>query len=60
MEPYYPVNDAKNQVLYEKYRSLAIKESKVIFGGRLSQYRYLDMDETVKIALDCARREFNL
>ena len=53
-EPYYPVNDEKNNALYEQYRSLAEKENKVIFGGRLGGYKYYDMDKTVKAALELA------
>lgn len=53
-EPYYPVNDEKNQVLYEKYRHLAKRESNVIFGGRLAEYKYYDMDQVVRQALDNA------
>ncbi len=51
-EPYYPVNDERNNALYEKYRELAQDESKVIFGGRLGLYKYLDMDKTVAAALE--------
>ena len=54
-EPYYPVNDGKNSALYEKYRALAEKESKVIFGGRLGEYRYYDMDQVVEAALEKAK-----
>lgn len=43
MEPFYPVNDAANQALYEKYRELAMREENVIFGGRLAEYKYYDM-----------------
>ena len=43
MEPYYPVNDKKNQTLYERYRALADQEPDVLFGGRLAEYRYYDM-----------------
>jgi UDP-galactopyranose mutase len=50
-EPYYPVNDAKNAALYERYRALAAKEENVIFGGRLGAYRYLDMWQAVADAL---------
>ena len=57
-EPYYPVNDAKNNALYEKYRALAEKEENVIFGGRLGQYKYYDMDKVIAAALDCAESEF--
>ena len=54
-EPYYPVNDDRNSVLYEKYRALAEKETKVIFGGRLGEYRYYDMDQVVEAALEKAK-----
>ncbi len=54
-EPYYPVNDDKNSALYEKYKALAEKESKVIFGGRLGEYRYYDMDQVVEAALKKAK-----
>lgn len=50
-EPYYPVNDAKNEALAEKYRALAKEEKNVIFGGRLGEYRYYDMDKVVAAAL---------
>ena len=50
-EPYYPVNDEKNQKLYESYKVLADKEEKVIFGGRLGEYKYYDMDQVVAAAL---------
>jgi UDP-galactopyranose mutase len=53
-EPYYPVNDAGNAALYEKYRALAAEEENVIFGGRLGTYRYLDMWQVVAEALRCA------
>ena len=49
-EPYYAVNDEKNSALYEKYKELAEKQSKVIFGGRLGMYRYFDMDDTIAAA----------
>ncbi len=55
-EPYYPVNDEKNSALYAKYRELAGKEDKVIFGGRLGEYRYYDMDAVIAAALDLSRR----
>ncbi len=57
-EPYYPVNDEKNDALYARYRELAEKEENVIFGGRLAEYRYYDMDDTVRHALDAAKAEF--
>ena len=50
-EPYYPVNDEKNGALYKKYRQLADGEQKVIFGGRLGEYRYYDMDQVIAAAL---------
>ncbi len=52
MEPYYPVNDAQNGALYEEYKKLADAEGNVIFGGRLGQYRYYDMDKVIRAALD--------
>lgn len=57
-EPYYPVNDEKNSVLYEKYASLAAGEDNVIFGGRLGAYRYYDMDKVIASALELVDREF--
>lgn len=54
-EPYYPVNDDKNTELYKKYLSLAQADKKVIFGGRLGLYRYMDMHVTLKEALACAK-----
>ncbi len=58
IEPYYPVNDEKNTALYEKYRKLAEEEENVIFGGRLGQYRYYDMDKVIEAALDRVNEEF--
>ena len=55
-EPYYPVNDEKNGALYRQYRALAEAEQNVIFGGRLGEYRYYDMDQTVAAALSAVRR----
>ena len=55
MEPYYPVNNEKNNELYKKYAALAEKEN-VLFGGRLAQYKYFDMDDTVEEALSLADR----
>lgn len=51
-EPYYPVNDEKNGILYKKYKALADKEKKVIFGGRLGEYKYYDMDAVIASALN--------
>lgn len=56
-EPYYPVNDEKNGRLYEAYRALADQERNVLFGGRLGQYRYYDMDQVIAAALDAAAAE---
>ena len=53
-EPYYPVNDEKNSKLYAAYKELADKESKVIFGGRLGEYKYYDMDQVIAAALERA------
>lgn len=50
-EPYYPVNDEKNGTLYKKYKELAEKEVNVIFGGRLGEYKYYDMDNTIEVEL---------
>ena len=56
-EPYYPINDPMNNALYEKYKALAMGERDVIFGGRLGEYRYCDMDETVAAAMNAAESE---
>ena len=53
-EPYYPVNDEKNGALYARYRQLAEQEPGVIFGGRLGEYKYYDMDAVIAAALDKA------
>lgn len=55
-EPYYPVNDAKNQALYEKYSQLPDKEHNVIFGGKLAEYKYYDMNKVIRRALDINER----
>ena len=52
-EPYYPINDEKNNKLYEKYKELADNDNKVIFGGRLGQYKYYNMDQVIDEALKC-------
>ena len=57
-EPYYPVNNELNNDLYAKYAELAKKQDKVIFGGRLGQYKYYNMDQVVKAALDAVNDEF--
>lgn len=56
-EPYYPVNDEKNGALYQEYKKLADAEKKVIFGGRLGEYKYYDMDAVIASALSLAKRE---
>ncbi len=56
-EPYYPVNDETNSALYEKYALLAAKENNVLFGGRLGQYKYYDMDKVIRAALDMAAQQ---
>lgn len=52
MEKYYTINDEKNNELAEKYRELALKEENVIFGGRLAEYKYYDMDDVIKSAFN--------
>lgn len=59
-EPYYPVNDEKNSALYQKYQELAAQEAKVIFGGRLGEYQYYDMDAVIGAALRMSERELGL
>jgi UDP-galactopyranose mutase len=56
-EPYYPVNDDKNSALYAQYKVLAEKEDNVIFGGRLGEYKYYDMDKVIEAALALALKE---
>ena len=51
LEPFYPVNDQKNSLLYQKYKELADHEKNTIFGGRLAEYKYYDMDDTVQAVL---------
>lgn len=58
-EPYYPVNDEKNSSLYAEYRKMADKEAKVIFGGRLGEYKYYDMDKVIEVALNFAKKELS-
>ncbi len=55
-EPYYPMNDDKNNSLYEKYKELAAEYPDILFGGRLGQYKYYNMDQVVRAALDMSRR----
>lgn len=54
-EAYYPVNNARNQELYAQYAALAQAENHVVFGGRLAEYKYYDMDDVIKSALECAK-----
>lgn len=56
-EPYYPVNDEKNDGLYKKYKELAEKEENVIFGGRLGEYKYYDMDAVIASVLERCQKE---
>ena len=58
-EPYYPVNDEKNGALYAEYKKLGEAETKVIFGGRLGEYKYYDMDAVIAAALERVKEEFN-
>ena len=57
-EPYYPVNNKKNTEIYEKYKKMALSETKVIFGGRLADYKYYDMHDVVLEALKKVKIEF--
>ena len=57
-EPYYPVNDEKNGALYAEYKKLADAEPGVIFGGRLGEYKYYDMDKVIEAALDVVQRSW--
>ena len=56
-EPYYAMNNDKNNSLYTKYKTLADNEGEVIFGGRLGMYKYFDMDDTIAAALECVKKE---
>ena len=58
MEPYYPVNDEKNQELYKQYKELADKEERILFGGRLAEYKYYDMDQVIESAFRLCEQEF--
>lgn len=57
-EPYYPVNDSKNTNLYEKYKRLALQETRMVFGGRLAEYMYYDMDVVIEKALSLSKNVF--
>lgn len=59
VEPYYPVNNGRNRQLYALYKALTEKEKNMIFGGRLGEYRYYDMDQVVARALEVANKELN-
>lgn len=59
-EPYYPMNDEKNNTLFSKYKELSEKQGKVIFGGRLGMYKYFDMHNVIDEALQCVRKELSL
>lgn len=58
-EPYYPINNDLNNSMYNKYKGLADKEEKVIFGGRLAEYKYYDMHHVIERALESVKKEFN-
>ena len=58
-EPYYPLNDKKNSELYAAYKEMADAEDKIIFGGRLGEYKYYDMDKVIEVALDRANQELS-
>lgn len=58
-EPYYPINDEQNSALYEQYAALSAKEKNILFGGRLGQYKYYDMDKVIAQALAMAEAEVN-
>lgn len=58
-EPYYPVNNDRNNHLYKSYKKLADEQGNVIFGGRLGHYRYYDMHQVIGVALQCVRNELN-
>ena len=58
-EPYYPVNDAKNGALYAQYKALADQEKNIIFGGRLGEYKYYDMDAVIASALEMCKKELH-
>jgi UDP-galactopyranose mutase len=58
-EPYYPVNDQKNTELYEQYKKLAENERNIIFGGRLGEYKYYDMDQVILQSLMISKKELS-
>ena len=59
-EPYYPINNDANQRLYERYNELAQTEKRIMFGGRLAEYKYYDMDQTIASALKLVKKEFDV
>ena len=59
-EPYYPMNDERNNALFAKYQELAKKQENVIFGGRLGMYKYFDMHQVIEVALECAEKELGV
>ncbi len=59
-ETYYPINNEKNNSLYEEYKKYSKKDKNVIFGGRLGQYKYYDMDKVIEQALECVKGELNV
>ena len=59
-EAYYPVNDERNQKLYSQYAKMAQAEKNVIFGGRLAEYKYYDMDDVIKSALASVKKELQI
>ena len=59
-EPYYPINDAKNEALYKQYEELAAQEGDVIFAGRLGGYKYYDMDKAIAAAFELVRNELGV
>jgi len=56
-EPYYPVNNNRNNEMYQQYKALADKEENIIFGGRLAEYKYYDMHHVIEQALKCVEKE---
>ena len=60
MEPYYPVNDERNETLANDYRKLADEDKDVIFGGRLADYRYYDMAPVIRAAMEAFKKNNNI
>ena len=58
-EAFYPINDTKNQALFEEYKKMSLQEEKVLFGGRLSEYKYYDMHQVIASALTAAKKELH-